>query len=123
MSDWPRQLPIDVALRGACPRCGKGRLFRGLLNVVDTCGDCGLDLRGNDAGDGPTVFVILGLGAIMIGLVLWFEFRFDPPVWLHVILWVPVTIALAVGMLRLLKGLLVAQQYIHRSTALDGGER
>ena len=120
--DWPRQSPLDVALRGACPRCGKGRLFRGPLKVVDTCAVCGLDLRGNDAGDGPTVFVILGLGALMVGLVLWFEFRFDPPVWLHVILWVPITIGLAVGLLRLLKGLLVAQQYIHRSTELEREE-
>ena len=22
MSKWPRQSPVDVALRGACPRCG-----------------------------------------------------------------------------------------------------
>ena len=60
MSDWPRQSPVEVALRGACPRCGRGRLFRGVLGVVERCAECDLDLRGNDAGDGPAVFVILG---------------------------------------------------------------
>ena len=61
------------ALRGIacrCPRCGKGKLFTGLLNVVDRCAACDLDLRGNDAGDGPAVFVILGLGAIIMMLSL-----------------------------------------------------
>jgi uncharacterized protein (DUF983 family) len=120
MSDWPRQSPVAVALRGACPRCGRGRLFRGVLTVVDRCEACDLDLRGNDAGDGPAVFVILGLGAIMMILVFWFEFRFDPPWWLHVLLWVPITVGLATWMLRVLKAWLVAQQYVHRSTALDG---
>ena len=49
MSDWPRQSPVEVALRGACPRCGRGRLFKGVLDVVERCDHCGLDLRGNDA--------------------------------------------------------------------------
>ena len=119
MSTWPRQSPIDVALRGVCPRCGQGRLFRGLLTVVDRCTACGLDLRGNDAGDGPAVFVILGLGAIVMGLVFWVEFRFEPPWWLHVLIWLPLTFGGAVGLLRLLKALLIAQQYIHRSTELE----
>ena len=119
MSTWLRQSPIDVALRGVCPRCGQGRLFRGLLTVVDRCTACGLDLRGNDAGDGPAVFVILGLGAIVMGLVFWVEFRFEPPWWLHVLIWLPLTFGGAVWLLRLLKALLIAQQYTHRSTGLE----
>ena len=101
MSEWPRQSPVDIALRGVCPRCGRGKLFRGLLDVVDRCPACGLDLRGNDAGDGPAVFVIMGLGAM------------------HVLLWGPLTTVLAVWMLRVLKAWLIGQQYTHRSTSLD----
>ena len=119
MSSWPRQSPIDVALRGACPRCGEGRLFRGLLAVTPRCPSCDLDLRGQDAGDGPAVFVILGLGALIMLLVFWVEFRFEPPWWLHVMLWVPLTFGVAVWMLRVLKAWLIAQQFIHRSTALE----
>src|SRR6266851_3166061 len=92
MSEWPRQSPVDIALRGVCPRCGRGRLFRGLLTVVDRCAECGLDLRGNDAGDGPAVFVILGLGAIVMMLVFWVEFRFEPPWWVHVVIRVPLAL-------------------------------
>ena len=119
LSTWPQQSPVDVALRGACPRCGQGKLFRGLLGVIDRCQVCDLDLRRNDAGDGPAVFVILGLGAIIMMLVFWVEFRFEPPWWVHVLIWLPLTFAGAVGLLRVLKAWLIAQQYRHRSTALE----
>ena len=55
MSEWPPQSPLDVAVRCACPRCGRGKLFRGVLTVVDRCAVCDLDLRSNDTGDGPAV--------------------------------------------------------------------
>jgi len=119
LSTWSSPSPIDVALRGVCPRCGRGKLFRGLLTVVERCPVCDLDLRAHDAGDGPAVFVILGLGAIMMMLVFWVEFRFEPPWWVHVLLWVPFAVAAAVWLLRLLKALLINQQYVHRSTALE----
>jgi len=119
LSSWPRPSHLDVALRSVCPRCGQGKLFGGLLTIVDRCPVCNLDLRAHDAGDGPAVFVILGLGAIMMILVFWVEFRFEPPWWLHVILWVPFTLVAAVWLLRLLKSLLIKQQYVHRSTGLE----
>ncbi len=58
---------LHVALACRCPRCGKGRLFRNLLDVRDRCEVCGLDLRAHDAGDGAAVGVILVLGAIVVG--------------------------------------------------------
>ena len=108
-----------IALFGRCPRCGVGRLFARHLEPARSCEACGLDYRFVDSGDGPAVFVILGLGAIIMMLVFWVEFRYEPPWWLHVLIWLPVTFGLATWMLRFLKALLVAQQYIHRSTALD----
>ncbi|MBS0520016.1 MAG: DUF983 domain-containing protein [Proteobacteria bacterium] len=119
MSSWPRPSLAEVILRGTCPRCGQGKIFRGLLGVVDRCPVCSLDLRGSDTGDGPAVLVILGLGAVIMLLVFWVEFRFEPPWWLHVLLWVPITFGLGVWMLRVLKTWLIALQYEHRSTALD----
>jgi len=119
MAEWSRQSSVNVALRGVCPRCGAGKLFSGMLDVVPSCDRCGLDLRGIDTGDGPAVFVILGLGAIVMLLVFWVEFRFEPPWWLHILLWVPFTFFGAVWLLRILKAWLIAQQYIHRSTALE----
>ena len=76
---------------------------------------CGLDLRGSDAGDGATVGVILVLGAIVVGLAFWVEFRFEPPLWVHAILWPSFTIPMAVLLMRPAKAALIAMQYHHRS--------
>lgn len=76
-----------VALLGRCPRCGEGRLFAGLLSVREACGRCGLDLRSQDAGDGPAVFAILIVGTLaVIGAIL-VELRAEPPLWVHALLW------------------------------------
>ena len=40
---WPRLSPMSTGLACKCPRCGKGRLFNGLLEVRDTCAHCELD--------------------------------------------------------------------------------
>ena len=109
---------LHVALACRCPRCGEGRLFRNLLEVRARCDTCGLDLREHDAGDGAAVGVILVLGAIVVALAFWVEFRFSPPLWLHAVLWPVVTIPLAVALMRPAKAALVAQQYRHRASEM-----
>ena len=106
---------LEAALRCRCPRCGIGPLFRGLLEIRETCPHCHLDLRQSDSGDGATALVIMALGAVLIGLVFWVEFRFLPPLWLHAILWPVVAVPLAILMIRPVKAALVALQYRHRS--------
>jgi uncharacterized protein (DUF983 family) len=88
------------------------------LDVRECCENCGLDLRENDAGDGAAVGVILLLGAIVVALAFWVEFRFSPPLWLHAVLWPVVTIPLAVLMMRPAKAALVALQYRHRTSEM-----
>lgn len=107
-----------AAIACRCPRCGQGRLFRNLLEVRDRCEVCGLDLRESDAGDGAVVGAILVLGAILIVLAFWVEFRFSPPLWVHAILWPVVSVPLAVLMMRPAKAALVALQYRHRASEM-----
>ena len=109
---------LHVVLACRCPRCGQGRLFRGLLDIRDRCEICDLDLRAHDAGDGAAVGVILVLGAVVVTLAFWVEFRFSPPLWLHAVLWPMVTVPLAVLMMRPAKAALVALQYRHRSSEM-----
>jgi uncharacterized protein (DUF983 family) len=106
--------PLRVALGCRCPRCGRGRLFAGLLNVRQACEICGLDLSAQDAGDGPAVFAILFLGIIVVGLAALVEINFSPPIWVHLLLWAPLILVGAVAMLRPLKAGLIALQYRHR---------
>lgn len=106
---------LGAGLAGRCPRCGKGPLFKGLLSLGESCPECRLDYRFIDTGDGPAVFAIFILGAVVLGGALWFEFRFNPPVWQHVVLWGVLTPVLAVGLLRILKSMLAALQFKHKA--------
>ena len=65
------------------------------------------------------MFVILGLGAIVMGLVLFVEIRYEPPIWVHLMLWLPLTFFGAVWMLRVMKAWLIAQQYTHRRSTFE----
>ncbi|KAB2877222.1 MAG: DUF983 domain-containing protein [Bauldia sp.] len=112
---YPPLPPTQTGLRGRCPRCGEGRLFKGFLTVEERCGACGLDYAFSDAGDGPAVFIMMIVGFVVVGLALFVEFTFHPPYWVHVVLWVPLVLALAIGLLRPLKGFMIAQQYKHRA--------
>ena len=73
--------PFLAGLRGRCPRCGEGRLFSGYLKIADSCEACGLDFRGEDAGDGPAVFIMFAVGFIVVPLALVAEVAFSPPVY------------------------------------------
>ena len=105
--------PLRAALGCRCPRCGEGKLFAGLLTVRPVCAACGLDFSAEDAGDGPQVFVIFLLGALVVALALFVELKFAPPLWLHLVLWTPLTLAGALLLLRPLKAGLIALQYRH----------
>lgn len=112
---YPPLPPTATGMRGRCPRCGEGRLFSGFLGVQPRCQACGLDFSFIDSGDGPAVFIIMIVGFIVVGLALYVEFTFAPPFWVHALLWVPLILGLSIGLLRPLKGFLIAQQYRHRA--------
>ena len=116
--------PARAGLLGRCPRCGEGKLFSGFLTVAPRCTRCDLDFAFIDSGDGPAVFVILIIGFVVCGLALWVEVSFNPPLWVHFLLWLPAILALALPLLRGLKGLMIALQYKHRAAEgrIDRGE-
>ncbi len=107
--------PIRSGLVGRCPRCGRGRLFKGYLNVAGSCDQCGLDYGFVDAGDGPAVFVVLLVGFVVVGLALWLEVSHGAPLWLHLLLWIPLTAVLSGVLLRAFKGVLINLQYRHNA--------
>lgn len=109
--------PFAAGLTCRCPRCGKGKLFAGRfdLTVNQRCSACGLEFGFVDPGDGPAVFAIMILGFLILGAALIVEFKLNPPLWLHVVLWTPITLLVALGLLRPLKGVLIALQYHHKA--------
>ena len=107
--------PILAGLLARCPRCGRGSLFHNGLMLKPSCDGCGLDYKFIDTGDGPAVFAILILGFVVLGGALFVEFRYEPPVWVHVVLWGIVTPLLAFGLLRFLKAILIALQWVNKA--------
>lgn len=114
---YPPLSPVSTGLRCRCPRCGEAPLFDGLLSVKPRCPSCDLDYGKIDAGDGPAVFVILILGFIVVGLALWVELRFGPPLWLHMVLWAPLILGGSIAMLRPFKAVLIALQFRHKASS------
>ena len=110
--------PIDSAIQGACPRCGTHTLFASFVRFADRCRACGLDYTQFNVGDGPVVFLTLGVGAIVTICAVVLELKVSPPFWVHALLWIPVTLVLIVLALRFAKGLLLALEY--RNAAREG---
>jgi uncharacterized protein (DUF983 family) len=108
----------ESALRGLacrCPRCGKGKLFRGFLNLRPACEACGLDYTFIDVGDGAAIFVIMIAGAVVVTSALIVEVKYQPPFWVHAALWLPLILATTLWPLRAMKSLLIALQFHHKA--------
>jgi uncharacterized protein (DUF983 family) len=116
--EYPPQSPTSVGFAGRCPRCAQGKLFKNFLDLAPACDVCGLDYKFADAADGPAFFVMSIAGFILVGAALWIEFTFDPPFWVHLLTTLPLALIFCVGLLRPLKGLMVALQY--RNKAEEG---
>lgn len=110
-----------AALFGLCPRCGARGLFDGLARFAPRCRGCGLDFLQFNVGDGPAAFLTMIVGALIVGLALWLQLAFEPPFWVHIVLWVPLTAAAVVWGLRAGKAALLAAEY-QRGAKEAGGK-
>lgn len=109
--------PHLAALKAVCPRCGRGSLFKGFLTLNAACAQCGLSYKNFEAADGPAVFIILIVGFIVLGSAAVAEIIFQPPMWLHMVIWLPMTVVLSLALLRPFKSLFISLQYRY-----DAGE-
>lgn len=112
-------LAIKRGLAGTCPACGKGRMFRALLKVNDNCPSCDEALHHHRADDFPAYLNIVLVGHIVVPLVLAVEMAFAPPYWIHAVLWLPLTLALAFALMHPIKGAVVAWQWAMRMHGFD----
>lgn len=103
--------PLRAGLFCKCPQCGIGKLYGGFLTFNERCSHCDLDYSAFDSGDGPAVFIIMFLGFIIVGLALVVEVKYAPPIWVHLLLWIPSIIGGSLLLLRPAKALMVAVQY------------
>jgi uncharacterized protein (DUF983 family) len=104
-------------LRGACnscPACGASGLFGSFLKPVEQCHVCKEDWTRHNADDFPPYIVILVIGHVIVTGMTTVEAGFHPPMWIQLAIWMPMVIALAVGLLQPVKGGVIALQWWHR---------
>jgi uncharacterized protein (DUF983 family) len=110
---------IKNGLRQRCPACGKGRLYRAYLKVADACPSCGIELHHQRADDAPPYVTMLITGHIVVAALLAVERTFQPPEWVHLVIWLPVTALLSLWLLPRIKGGLVAIQWAAKMHGFD----
>jgi uncharacterized protein (DUF983 family) len=98
-------------LRGCCPACGEGRMFRTFLKVADICPHCGEELHHHRADDFPAYLVIVIVGHILVPVVLVVETEIAPAIWISMTVWPLTALVMALGLLQPVKGAVVAIQW------------
>jgi uncharacterized protein (DUF983 family) len=112
-------LAIKRGLRGRCPRCGQGKLFRAFLKTSDACSVCGQDFSHHRADDLPAYLVIVVVGHIVVPAGLWIETNYSPSVLLQLALYLPFTLVSSVLLLQPVKGAVVGLQWAFRMHGFD----
>jgi len=98
-------------LRCRCPNCGSGRLFRAFVKPVDRCEACGEDMTHQRADDMPAYLDIVIVGHLVVGAFVAVESFTNWPLWAHMALWTPLTLALSILFLQPLKGAVIGMQW------------
>ena len=119
MGDHSLKSDLWNGLRGKCPACGKGYMFRAFLKVADRCDVCGEELHHHRADDFPAYLVIVIVGHIVVPIVLMIETNYSPSVALQLAIYLPLTLALSLLLLQPVKGAVVGIQWALRMHGFD----
>ncbi len=60
--------------------------------------------------------MIIIAGFLVAFSALYTEVAFHPPIWLHLIIWLPLTVVVCLVLLRPIKGLMLAAQFANRAS-------
>ncbi|KHK90227.1 DUF983 domain-containing protein [Novosphingobium malaysiense] len=98
-------------IRGKCPRCGEGHLFRKWLKPLERCPVCTLDLTPQRADDFPAYIAILVTGHLMAPLIIALSLDFELGPLAMVSILVPLALVMMLGMLQPAKGAVISAQW------------
>lgn len=84
--------------------------------MVENCESCGFDFRRLNTGDGPAIFIMQIAGGIVVFTALGVELAYSPPMWVHLVLWLPLVAVLALGLMRPAKGVMIALQMRNKAS-------
>ncbi|GLQ18623.1 DUF983 domain-containing protein [Maritalea porphyrae] len=101
---------------GKCPKCGKGKLFKGYLRVNSGCSSCGEAFHHHRADDAPPYITMAIVGHVVVGGIFHLETSYQIEPMVHLYWSIPTMLVLSLGLLRPIKGMIVAIQwanYLH----------
>lgn len=104
---WPNPPLLTAMARGLmcrCPACGETNAFAGYLTVVPQCLVCGAPLGRLRADDAPPYFTIFLVGHLLVPVMFWVERTYRPELWIHALIWIPLSLVMSLGLLRPVKG-------------------
>lgn len=107
---------------GRCPECGKGHMFKSWLKLADRCETCGLSFQFASPDDGPAFFSQMIIAFPLVFVIVWLQIAYEPPIWVHLVVSIPVMVIGCLLPLRPIKGWLVASQYVNKAQE-QGSER
>ncbi|MDG1142972.1 MAG: DUF983 domain-containing protein [Hellea sp.] len=114
--------PFITGLRGACPKCGEGKIFKKFLTFEKNCLACGESFPNEDAGDGPAVFVIFIVSIFIVPMALGFSMVLNAPMWLTFAIWIPIIVFASLFLLRVMRGVIFNLQWKHKALEIKSSE-
>ncbi|WP_030540191.1 DUF983 domain-containing protein [Sphingobium sp. DC-2] len=115
--DRPLRPALSLALRGRCPACGEGRMFKSFLKPSSGCEHCGQKWDVSRADDFPAYIVILLLGHILVPLMIEVNSVLSIPLGVQAVLWPGLAVILAALMIQPAKAAVITFQWSRR---MDG---
>jgi len=116
----------DAMWKGAlcrCPKCGKGKLFRSYLKVVDECAACGEEFFHHRADDLPPYVAIFIVGHVLVGIMMHMEMVWRVHPMTYVFTMLPLAVILPLAMLPSIKGAIVGLQWALRMHGFNPAHR
>jgi uncharacterized protein (DUF983 family) len=116
----PRLRSMLRGFIGRCPHCGEGHLFGRFLKPVAACSVCGEDYTHQRADDAPPYFTMVIVGHILVPVLLAVQLTTHLTTTQHLMIWLPLTAGLTIGLLQPVKGAIIALQWALRMHGFDG---
>lgn len=117
----PLRAAVLRGLRGRCPACGDSALFDRFLKPATHCSNCRQSWTGHEADDFPSYIVILLVGHLVVPMMVEVELGLHPPLWVHMSLWPPTVLLLALLLIQPVKGGVIAFQWARRMHGFEDG--
>ena len=108
-------------MSGRPPVGGPSHLVADLSGRCPCAGAAASSAAFTVGGDGPAAFIVLTVGFVILAAAPVVEVTYSCPVWLHLLVWLPLSLRLSVGLMRPSKGLPIVLQHQYRRHELDAG--